>query len=168
MKIWLISAAAAWASISCIPLPIAAQQRPSPSPTAPASPAAPTTQTPPAGAVPDSDRRAETYYNITMAHLYEQAYGTSNRSEDANRAIEFYKKAYALDPASPVIGEQLAEMYFMAQRIRDAVTEAQAILRRDPSNLGTRRLLARIYIRSLGDLTKLSDQQETTALAIEQ
>ncbi len=32
---------------------------------------------------------------------------------------------------SPVIGEQLAEMYFVAQRMRDAVTEAQEILRRD-------------------------------------
>jgi tetratricopeptide (TPR) repeat protein len=103
-----------------------------------------------------------------MAHLYEVDYETSSKSEDANRAIDFYKKAYALDPNSPVIGEQLAEMYFVAQRIRDAVTEAQQILRRDPANLPTRRLLARIYIRSLGDLSKSADEPATVALALEQ
>ena len=113
-------------------------------------------------------QRAEIYYDVTMAHLYEVDYETSSKSEDANRAIDFYKKAYALDPNSPVIGEQLAEMYFVAQRIRDAVTEAQQILRRDPSNLPTRRLLARIYIRSLGDLSKSADEPATVALAVEQ
>ena len=114
------------------------------------------------------NQRAEIYYDVTMAHLYEVDYETSSKSEDANRAIDFYKKAYALDPNSPVIGEQLAEMYFVAQRIRDAVTEAQQILRRDPSNLPTRRLLARIYIRSLGDLSKSADEPATVALAVEQ
>ncbi len=114
------------------------------------------------------DRRAEAYYDVTMAHLYEVQYETSNQSDDANRAIDFYKKAYLLDPTSPVIGEQLAEMYFIAQRVRDAVNEAQEILRRDPMNLPTRRLLARIYLRSLGDLTKAAEQESTVALALEQ
>jgi tetratricopeptide (TPR) repeat protein len=103
-----------------------------------------------------------------MAHLYEVEYETSSQSEDANRAIDFYKKAYALDPTSPTIGEQLAEMYFVAQRIRDAVNEAQEILKREPTNLPTRRLLARIYLRTLGDLSKSSEQQATVALALEQ
>src|ERR1700726_743821 len=120
------------------------------------------------GATGAAGQRAEIYYDVTMAHLYEVDYETSSKSEDANRAIDFYKKAYALDPNSPVIGEQLAEMYFVAQRIRDAVTEAQQILRRDPSNLPTRRLLARIYIRSLGDLSKSADEPATVALALEQ
>jgi tetratricopeptide (TPR) repeat protein len=131
--------------------------------TAPAGPAAGNT-----AEAPGPNQRAEIYYDVTMAHLYEVDYETSSKSEDANRAIDFYKKAYALDPNSPVIGEQLAEMYFVAQRIRDAVTEAQQILRRDPSNLPTRRLLARIYIRSLGDLSKSADEPATVALAVEQ
>lgn len=142
-------------------LPEAAAQR-----AAQPAPAAASTSGPAAAA--DTDHRSEAYFNITMAHLYQQEYVTSNRSEDANRAIDFYKKAYAVDPTSPVIGEQLAEMYFSAQRIQDAVLEAKGILRRDPSNVPTRRLLARIYIRTLGDLSKLSDQQQTAALAIEQ
>ena len=52
-----------------------------------------------------------------------------------------------------MIGERLAEMYWKAQRVHDAVTEAQELLKRDPNDLPTRRLLGRIYLRSLGDLS---------------
>ena len=85
--------------------------------------------------------RSDAYYNFTMGHIYEQQYENTSNAEYATKAIEAYKKAYALDPKSPVIGERLAEMYWKAQRIHDAVTEAQEILKRDPDNLQSRRLL---------------------------
>jgi tetratricopeptide (TPR) repeat protein len=94
--------------------------------------------------------RAEAYYNFTMGHFYEQQYEATSRAEYATQAIEAYKQAYALDPKSPVIGERLAEMYWKAQRTRDAITEAQEILKRNPNDVPTRRLLGRIYLRSLG------------------
>jgi Flp pilus assembly protein TadD len=94
--------------------------------------------------------RAEAYYNFTMGHFYEQQYEATSRAEYATQAIEAYKKAYALDPKSPVIGERLAEMYWKAQRTHDAITEAEEILKRDPNDVPTRRLLGRIYLRSLG------------------
>ena len=103
-----------------------------------------------------------------MGHYYEQQYEMSSRSEDADHAIDYYKKAFDLDPSSDVIGEQLAEMYFQAQRIRDAVLEAQSIIQRDPKNTTARRLLARIYVRTLGDLNDTSGQSDTVRLAIEQ
>src|SRR5262249_12018904 len=68
------------------------------------------------------------------------------------KAIDAYKKAYAIDPESPTIGERLAEMYWKAQRVREAVSGANEILKRDPNDLPTHRLLARIYLRSLGDI----------------
>jgi Flp pilus assembly protein TadD len=111
--------------------------------------------------------RAEAYYNYAMGHLFEQQYETTNQPEFATQAIDAYKKAYALDPKSPVIGERLAEMYWKAQRVHEAVTEAQELLKRDPNDLQTRRLLGRIYLRSLGDLTS-SAQSEMAARAIEQ
>ena len=111
--------------------------------------------------------RADAYYNYTMGHIYEQQYEATSRAEYATQAIEAYKKAYALDPKSPVIGERLAEMYWKAQRIHDAVTEAQEVLKRDPNNLQTRRLLGRIYLRSLGDLSN-NGQSEMAGRAIEQ
>jgi tetratricopeptide (TPR) repeat protein len=140
----------------------------------PAASAAPAQRTPAAAppanvySQPDTQKRAEAYYNFTMGHLYEELYEATSRSEYANLAIESYKKAYELDPRSPVIGERLAEIYFKSQRIRDAVLEAQEILKHDPDNLPARRLLARIYVRTLGDLSAAAGQRETVARAVEQ
>ena len=111
--------------------------------------------------------RAEAYYQYAMGHLYEQKYETSNDADYATQAIDAYKKAYALDPKSPVIGERLAEMYWKAQRLHEAITEAQEILKRTPDDVPTRRLLGRIYLRSLGDLSS-SAQSEMADRAIEQ
>jgi Flp pilus assembly protein TadD len=111
--------------------------------------------------------RAEAYYEYAMGHVYEQQYEATNDSDYATKAIDAYKKAYALDPKSPVIGERLAEMYWKAQRVHEAVTEAQQILKRDPNDIQTRRLLGRIYLRSLGDLSS-SGQTEIADRAIEQ
>ena len=112
--------------------------------------------------------RAEAYYNFTMGHIYEQQYEATSRPEYATQAIEAYKKAYALDPKSPVIGERLAEMYWKAQRTHEAVTEAQEILKRNPDDVQSRRLLGRIYLRSLGDISSGNGQSETVSRAIEQ
>jgi tetratricopeptide (TPR) repeat protein len=112
--------------------------------------------------------RADAYYDFTMGHIYEQQYENTSKAEFASQAIDFYKKAYALDPKSPVIGERLAEMYWKAQRTHDAVAEAQEILKRHPDDVPTRRLLARIYLRSLGDLSAGVGQSEVAGKAIEQ
>src|SRR5258705_3496099 len=112
--------------------------------------------------------RAEAYYNFTMGHIYEQQYEATSSAEYATKAIEAYKKAYALDPKSQVIGERLAEMYWKAQRIHDAVTEAQGILKRDPDNVQSRRLLGRIYLRSLGDVSAGNGQPEKVNRAVQQ
>jgi len=112
--------------------------------------------------------RADAYYDFTMGHIYEQQYENTSKAEYASQAIDFYKKAYALDPKSPVIGERLAEMYWKAQRTREAVAEAQEILKRHPDDVPTRRLLGRIYLRSLGDLSAGTGQSEVAGKAIEQ
>src|SRR5260370_5333889 len=103
-----------------------------------------------------------------MGHIYEQQYEATSSAEYATKGIEAYKKAYALDPKSQVIGERLAEMYWKAQRIHEAVIEAQEILKRDPDNVQSRRLLGRIYLRSLGDVSAGNAQSETVSKAIEQ
>ena len=115
-----------------------------------------------------ADQRAQVYYNSTMGHLYAQEFESSGHAEDAAKAIDFYKKAYALDPSSQEIGEDLAEVYFLAHRSREAVNEATEIIRRNPNDISARRLLARIYIRSLGDLTNSTEQQQTITAAIGQ
>ena len=122
-------------------------------------------QEPPASA---TSSRAEAYFAYTMGHIAEQQYEATSRSEYATQAIEFYKKAYALDPKSPVIGERLAEMYWKAQRVHDAEVEAQALLKRNPNDAQTRRLLGHIYLRSLGNPGEATGQSETVNRAVEQ
>ncbi len=111
--------------------------------------------------------RADAYFNYTMGHIAEQQYEQTSRSEYATQAIEYYKKAYALDPKSPVIGERLAEMYWKAQRVREAEAEAKGILQRNPDDVQTRRLLGHIYLRSLGEANS-SGQSEAVNRAVEQ
>jgi len=112
--------------------------------------------------------RADAYYNFTMGHIYEQQYEQTGAGEYASRAIDSYKKAYAVDPTSPVIGERLAEMYWKAQRVREAVTEASEVLKRNPDDLPTHRLLALVYLRSLGDINGNNIQSETIVKAIQE
>jgi len=57
-------------------------------------------------------------------------------------------------------------MYWKAQRVHDAMVEANEILKRDPNNLATHRLLARIYLRSLGDINGSGVQTEMVSKAI--
>jgi tetratricopeptide (TPR) repeat protein len=112
--------------------------------------------------------RADAYYNFTMGHIYEQQYEQTGAGEYATRAIESFKKAYAVDPLSPIIGERLAEMYWKAQRVHDAVTEANEVLKRNPDDLPTHRLLALVYLRSLGDINGSNVQTETIVKAIQE
>lgn len=116
--------------------------------------------------------RAEAYYSFAMGHIFEQQYEQTGASEYATRAIESYKKAYTIDPESPIIGERLAEMYWKANRSHEAVTEANEVLKRDPNDLPTHRLLALVYLRQLGDINGngggSTAQSENLARAIQE
>src|SRR5580692_2195777 len=116
----------------------------------------------------DESARADLYYYFAMGHLNEQQYELTGRSEQAAESIDFYKKALALQPGSPVIMERLAEIYAKSQRIRDAVAQAQEVLKIDPNSLAAHRLLARIYVRTLGDANAGELQKENLAKAVEQ
>jgi tetratricopeptide (TPR) repeat protein len=117
------------------------------------------------GKVPD---RAAAYYHFTVAHMYEEQVATYGRSDLANKAIEEYRAAIDADPTSPYLTSGLAELYAKTGRIRDAVIEAQDIIKRDPNNLEARRLLGRIYLRSLGDMQAGNGSDSVLKLAIEQ
>lgn len=136
----------------------------------------PTSSTQPAPAKPaqtsDSAPRkvdkAAAYYHFTMAHMYEEEMAAYGRSDLVNKAIEEYRQAIAADPTSEYLSAGLAELYSRTGRIRDAVSEAQEILKRDPQNLEAHRLLGHIYLRSLGDMQGGSGSDNVLKLAIEQ
>jgi tetratricopeptide (TPR) repeat protein len=106
----------------------------------------------PAQTTPRKVDRAAAYYHYTLAHMYEEQITIYGRSELANKAMEEYRLAIEADPSSEFLTSALAELYVKTGRIRDAVLEAQDILKRDPNNLEAHKLLGRIYLRSLGDL----------------
>jgi len=113
--------------------------------------------------------RAAAYYHYTLAHMYEEQVAVYGRSDLANKAIEEYRQAIDADPTSEYLTAGLAELYAKTGRIRDAVLEAQDIIKRDPNNLEARKLLGRIYLRSLGDMQASNNgSQNVLKLAIEQ
>jgi tetratricopeptide (TPR) repeat protein len=113
--------------------------------------------------------RAAAYYHYTVAHMYEEQVTVYGRSELANKALEEYRLAIEADPSSEFLTSGLAELYVKTGRIRDAVLEAQDIIKRDPSNLEAHKLLGRIYLRSLGDMPGSGNGSENVLkLAIEQ
>lgn len=123
-----------------------------------------------APAANSSDSRADAYYYFTMGHLDEQQYDQSsdNDSSAADAAIDAYKKALAAQPDSSVIRERLAEIEAKSQRIRDAVLDAREAIKDDPNNAEARRLLAGIYIRTLGDISAGEVQKDNLNKAVEQ
>src|ERR1041385_219475 len=113
--------------------------------------------------------KAAAYYNFAMAHLYaEQAGQFSNRSEFVNKAIEHYRQALKLDPSASYIFEELTDLYIQTGHIRDAVTEAQDMLKRSPENLDARRILGRIYTRMIGDAAQGKINEDMLKQAIDQ
>lgn len=121
-------------------------------------------------ASPRKADRAAAYYHYALAHMYEEQVAVYGRSDLANKAIEEYRQAIDADPTSEYLTSGLAELYAKTGRIRDAVLEAQDILKRDPNNLEAHKLLGRIYLRSLGpDVQENSSgSQNVLKLAIEQ
>ena len=108
--------------------------------------------------------RAAAYYHYTLAHMYEEQVAVYGRSDLANKAIEEYRQAIEADPTSGYLTAGLAELYAKTGRIRDAVLEAQDILKRDPNNIEARKLLGRIYLRSLGDMQASNGSQNVLKL----
>ena len=112
--------------------------------------------------------KAAAYYHFAMAHIYEEMVSMYGRADYANKAIDEYRLAIENDPTSDYLNAGLAELYARTGRIKDAVLEAQDILKRDGNNLEAHRLLGRIYLRSLGDMQSGTQSQEILKLAIEQ
>jgi tetratricopeptide (TPR) repeat protein len=114
--------------------------------------------------------RADAYYHFQLGHMYEEMVAVTGRSEYATKAVDEYKAAVQADPKSSYLASALAELYARTGDIREAIVEAQDVISRDPDNLDARRLLGRIYLRSIGDLQggTQNDTETILHLAIDQ
>ncbi|MBZ5593587.1 MAG: tetratricopeptide repeat protein [Acidobacteriia bacterium] len=123
----------------------------------------------PSAADSKASDKATAYYNFAMGHLYAELAGAfGNRSDYTNKAIDFYRQAMKLDPSASFLSEELTDLYIQAGRIKDAVTEAEDLLKQDPNNLDARRLLGRIYARLIGDPQQTRVNEDMLRRAIEQ
>ena len=95
--------------------------------------------------------RASAYYNFSMGHLYAEMAQAYNRQDYVNKAIDFYRLALKQDPSVSFITEELTDLYIQSGQLNKAVTEAEDLLKRNPDDLGARRILGRVYTRLIGD-----------------
>jgi tetratricopeptide (TPR) repeat protein len=141
-----------------------------PAKTQPAQPAAAPTTTAPAQAVPaktpaadtgttpagpatatTAPNRAQAYYHLALAGVYEDDAISDGRTDEVNKAIEEYKLALNADPNSAELADNLADLYFRVGRVHDAEVTARTLLKSSPDNIDAHKLLGRIYLRQLGE-----------------
>src|SRR5690348_14585487 len=113
-------------------------------------------------------QQAELYYDIALGHTIEQQFQATGQYGLADQSIAAYKKAIALAPDSSVAHQMLAEIEAQSQHIKDAVLDAREALALDSKNVDAHRLLAHIYVRSLGDMSAGEVQKKSIDEAIEQ
>ncbi|HXT85568.1 MAG TPA: tetratricopeptide repeat protein [Verrucomicrobiae bacterium] len=116
---------------------------------------------------PDQAKRAEAYADFMIGHLAERQFETTGKPEEAQQAVEYYKKALAID-SDASITERLAEVYAAMERTSDAIRAAKQALEQDADNLAAHRLLAHIYIRQLGNASSETNQSDVITAAVEQ
>ncbi len=145
--------------------PSAFGQAAAPSTPDPQKAAAPVVKGPASAQVSES-ARAQAYYHAALADMYEEMVTSYGQPEYATQAIEEYKLALGFDPQNSELNTGLAALYLKVGRVRDAVVEAQALVKRDPNNLEAHKLLGRVYLRSLGDMQEGTQSDEVLKLAI--
>lgn len=104
-----------------------------------------------AGAGPKVDK-ASAYYHYTLAHMYAELAGAyGNRGNYLDKAIENYKEAIKADPATSMLTDELSELYIGSGRLREAQSDAEEALRKNPNDVSAHRLLAHVFTRQIGD-----------------
>src|SRR5450631_2221689 len=96
------------------------------------------------------DNKAGAYYNFAMGRVYAelaQAYG--NKPEYLTKAIQHYQEALKLDPGASLVFEELTDLYIQTNHLRDAITQAEEMLKVNPDNVDARRMLGRIYMKMI-------------------
>ncbi|MFI5173365.1 MAG: tetratricopeptide repeat protein [Terriglobia bacterium] len=104
--------------------------------------------------------RAQSYYHYIQGHLLEE----QGRFREA---IEEYKLSIKYDPTSSFLNAELASAYARNSSIKDAVSEAEVAIKKDPNNLEAHRLLGNIFRSLIGESdspTKTADSMVEKAI----
>ena len=94
--------------------------------------------------------RASAYYNFAMGRVYaELAQAAGNKPDYMTKAIQHYQEALKLDPSASIIFEELTDLYIQTNHLKDAIAQAEDLLKQNSDNLDARLMLARIYFRMI-------------------
>ncbi|HSM78161.1 MAG TPA: tetratricopeptide repeat protein [Bryobacteraceae bacterium] len=117
----------------------------------------------------DKSDKGEAYYRYSLGHLYSELAGAyGSRGDYFDKAVENYWAAMKADPSAGFIAEELSDFYVQSGRLRDGVTQAEDALKANPDSLNARRVLARIYMRLIGDSQHNQIDEGMVKKAIEQ
>ena len=105
-------------------------------------------QTP--NAAPPVDH-AQSYYHYSLGHMYADLASINGSPEYIRKAIENYKLAIKDDPNTPMLSEELSELYIQTGRLREAQADAEETLKTNPNDVNAHRMLGRIFTRQIGD-----------------
>jgi tetratricopeptide (TPR) repeat protein len=121
------------------------------------------------GQTPTGQEKAAAYFNFSMAHYYgELAAAYGNRGDYYKQAVDYYKAALKLDPSATFLLEELTDLYVQGNQLKSAIAEAEGLLKQNPDNLQARRMLGRVYMRSIGDSQQGKINEEMVKKSIEQ
>lgn len=126
-------------------------------------------QTPPAQtANNNAPDKSGAYYHFAMGRLYAELAEADGSKTDITKAIEHYQEALKLDPSAHMIFDELTDLYIRTGRLRDAITQAEDLLKQNPDNLDARRMLGRIYWALVGNARDGRIDDNYVKLAMEQ
>jgi tetratricopeptide (TPR) repeat protein len=113
--------------------------------------------------------RAQSYFHVALASIYEDQAVSQGQQEYINRAIEEYKLALNADPGSPELNDALADLYFRVPgHQHDAEVTARGLLKTSPNDIDAHKLLGRIYLRELGEGDNASSSATSTSNVLDQ
>src|SRR5580700_7628587 len=94
---------------------------------------------------------AAAYYHYSLGHMYADLASINGSPEYIRKAIENYKLAIKDDPSTPMLSEELSELYIQTGRLREAQSDAEEALKANPNDVNAHRMLGRIFTRQIGD-----------------
>ncbi len=93
--------------------------------------------------------KAAAYYHYSLGHMYADLASINGSADYIKKAIENYKLAIKEDPQTPMLSEELSELYIQTGRLREAQSDAEEALKANPSDVNAHRMLGRIYTRQM-------------------
>jgi tetratricopeptide (TPR) repeat protein len=112
--------------------------------------------------------RAQAYYHLALANSYEDDAATLGRPELVTQAVEEYKLALDADPSSPQLNNGLADLYFRTGRSHDAEVTARGLLKNSPNDIDAHKLLGKIYLRQLSDVSNAVSSASPSGNSLDQ